>query len=61
MPRGIIATNKDRIKRVSGDAEIADGLWLIPHKTKRGSALEGCKGADQMQHYKLYGEQPCCR
>ncbi len=34
MPRGIIATNKDRIKRVSGDAEIADGLWLIPHKTK---------------------------
>lgn len=34
MPKGILEKYKDRIEMVSGDYTIAEGISLIPHKTK---------------------------
>ena len=34
IPRRMITRYSDRIKKVSGDHKITDGVWLIPHKTE---------------------------
>lgn len=33
LPRGILHEYRDRIVLVAGDCTIADGIWLVPHKT----------------------------
>ncbi len=34
IPRKMLSDYSDRIEMVSGDYQLMDGVWLIPHKTK---------------------------
>ncbi len=39
IPRGILTEYKDRIVPVAGDCTIAEGIYLVPHKTPGLSAM----------------------
>jgi len=39
IPKGVMKDYADRIETVSGDYELCEGVWLIPHKTPGLSAI----------------------
>ena len=39
MPKGVLADYANRIEKVSGDYQVMDGAWLIPHKTEGLEAI----------------------
>ncbi len=39
LPKGVLTEYADRIEMVSGDFELCEGVWLVPHKTAGLSAM----------------------
>ena len=55
IPKNVLRDYPDRIIKVSGDAQIADGIWLIPHKTK---GLDRIGKAEKMYRKTSHGWIP---
>lgn len=54
LPKGILTKYQDRIERVSGDYQIADGISLIPHKTENMCLIGKKERMYQKRNHRWY-------